>query len=56
MSYHEVSTLLKDETGRALLSAQRIHDIVEEDATRLRAAGATEAQAVLEQGASLPPH
>lgn len=55
MSYHEVATLLKDETGMGLLSAQRIHDIVEEEAKRLSASKATEARAVLENGTVLPP-
>lgn len=54
MSYHEVSTLLKDETGVVLLSAQRVHDIVEEEAKRLSAAKAAKARAVLTPGTVLP--
>jgi len=55
MSYHEVSTLLKDETGTALVSSQRIHDIVEEEARRLSASNAAQAKAVLGTGKALPP-
>jgi hypothetical protein len=54
MSYHEVARLLKDETGVTLLSSQRIHAIVEEEARRLSAAKATQARAVLETGTVLP--
>ena len=55
MSYHEVATLLKDETGVALISGQRIHDIVEEEARRLSVSNATQAKAVLATGTALPP-
>ena len=55
MSDHEVATLLQDETGVALISGQRIHAIVEEEARRLSAAQATEARAVLATGTALPP-
>jgi hypothetical protein len=55
MSYHEVATLLKDETGVVLVSAQRIHDIVNEEAKRLSAFQARQARAVLETGTVLPP-
>ena len=41
MSYHEVATLLKDETGVALVSGQRVHDIIEEEARRLSVSKAT---------------
>jgi hypothetical protein len=54
MSYREVATLLKDETGVVLLSGQRIHDIVEEEARRLSASNATQAKAVLGTGNVLP--
>lgn len=55
MSYHEVARLLKDETGEVLLSSQRIHDIVYEEARRLSASKATQARAVLATGRALPP-
>ena len=47
--------MLKDETGVALISGQRIHDIVEEEARRLSASNATQAKAVLATGTALPP-
>lgn len=55
MSYHEVATLLKDETGVTLLSGQRIHAIVEEEAKRLSASKASQAKTVLTSGNVLPP-
>jgi len=54
MSYSEVSTLLKDETGEVLLSGQRIQAIVYEEAKRLSTAKASETQAVLASGKTLP--
>jgi hypothetical protein len=54
MSYYEVSTLLKDETGVLLLSAQRIHDMVYEEAKRLSASKAVVTKAVLASGNALP--
>jgi hypothetical protein len=55
MSYHEVATLLKDETGIALVSGQRVHDIIEEEARRLSISTAIQAQAILAAGNALPP-
>ncbi len=55
MSYHEVARLLQDETGEALLSGQRIHAIIAEEARRLSAAQATQAKAGLASGRVLPP-
>ena len=50
-----MARLLQDETGVALLSGQRIHDLVEEEAKRLSVANATQAKAVLAVGNVLPP-
>lgn len=49
-----MSTLLRDDTGVALLSDQRIHEIVEEEAQRLRASNAVQARAVLARTFVLP--
>jgi hypothetical protein len=54
MSYSEVSTLLKDETGELLLSGQRIQDIVYGEAKRLSTSKAAETKAVLGSGKALP--
>jgi hypothetical protein len=54
MSYAEVATLLKDETGVSLLSGQRIHDIVYEEAKRLSTSKAADTKAVLASGKALP--
>ena len=54
MSYSEVSTLLKDETGDVLLSGQRIQEIVYEEAKRLSTSRAAETKAVLGSGKALP--
>jgi hypothetical protein len=54
MSYQEVAKLLKDETGVDLLSSQRIHNIVEEEAERLSIINAASAKATLECGKTLP--
>jgi hypothetical protein len=54
VSYQEVARLLKDETGETLLSDQRIHAIVEEEARRLSTNTATQARTVLETDAVLP--
>jgi hypothetical protein len=53
MSYYEVSTLLKDETGELLLSGQRIQDIVYEEAKWLSTSKAAETKAVLARGKAL---
>jgi hypothetical protein len=55
MSADAVARLLQDETGEALLSSQRIHAMIEEEARRLSAANATQAKAVLATGRALPP-
>lgn len=54
MSYREVAKLLFDETGRALVSSQRIHDIVEEEAQRLSGSRAARARDILESGEAMP--
>ena len=54
MSYNEVSKLLKDETGVSLLSDQRIHDIVQDEAAGVSLCNAKKAKAVLATGKSLP--
>jgi hypothetical protein len=54
MSDHEVAKLLQDETGVALVSSQRIHHSVEEEARRLSAANAAQAKATLATGEALP--
>ena len=55
MSYDGVATFLKDETGVALITGQRIHDLVEEEARRLSVSHASQATAVLATGTALPP-
>jgi hypothetical protein len=54
MSYHEVAKLLKDETGIPLVSSQRIHAIVEEEAKRLSVATAAQARVTLAEGHPVP--
>ena len=54
MSYHEVSILVRDETGRDLLSSQRIQAIVVEEARRLRTVKVSRARAPLERGNPCP--
>jgi len=54
MSYNEVSKLLKDETGVSLLSDQRIHGIVHDEAVKVSECNAKEAKAILATGKTLP--
>lgn len=54
MSYNDVSKLLKEETGVSLLSDQRIHGIVQDEAAKVSVCNAKEAKAVLATGKSLP--
>jgi hypothetical protein len=54
MSYREVAKLLTDETGSELVSSQRIHAIVEEEAKRLSISRAAQAKSTLEREHPFP--
>jgi hypothetical protein len=54
MSYNEVSKLLQDETGVSLLSDQRIHAIIHDEAVKVSECNSKEAKAVLASGKALP--
>jgi hypothetical protein len=54
MSYNEVSKLLEDETGVSLLSDQRIHAIIHDEAVKVSECNSKEAKAVLASGKALP--
>jgi hypothetical protein len=54
MSYNEVSKLLQDETGVSLLSAQRIHAVIHDEAVKAGGCSSKEAEAVSASGKALP--